>query len=226
MASNRGRLEAAAVAVVSDVIHVSGHLEDGAVRVLRPDVVVIDQKEVWWTTPVLCEKMTTSAKFSNSNILKRLLTGAVPSHGACASESRNGIGLIEKDSVRDKQCRPEKRHFGVEVVICHVKSVTGILRTQTWRTLDGTGEIAISRGERRLPHLRKLIQNVRDLDLVGVVVHEYHRSLVRQDHLRESRPVVQTHGDLRRFVGVIDEARVLDGTRKVAGHDEVRIANE
>lgn len=67
------------------------------------------------------------------------------------------------------------------------------------------------RAERRLPHVGELIEDIRDLGLIGIVVHKDNDTLLGEDELGEGWPVVQTHGDIWWLVKIWTQSAVLEG---------------
>jgi hypothetical protein len=72
----------------------------------------------------------------------------------------------------------------------------------------------------------KLVKDVRVFDLVCVVIHENNDTLLRQDHLGESRPLVEAHRDVRRLVQVVGQVRLLQNLTVVSRLNEVAVDNE
>lgn len=120
------------------------------------------------------------------------LTGTVGRHVAeTAVQGLVGtICLNHIGRVRNKQAQRTKGQLEIEVMVNHVHAIRSVLGVESWRSLDGTGEVAVGGGEGRLPHLRELVHKPGDGSLVGTVVHEEDGALVLQDHFGEGGPVV------------------------------------
>lgn len=112
-------------------------------------------------------------------------------------------------------------------MVCHVHVViasNGLIQTR--RSLFGARKSRICWRKRGFPHLGKLFQEVRYLSLICLVVKHSDDPLPREDHGRERRPVRQLHGNVRRGVDVVDEARFCDGDGVISGFDEVGIDHQ
>jgi hypothetical protein len=72
----------------------------------------------------------------------------------------------------------------------------------------------------------ELVKDVGVFDLICVVIHEDNNTLLRQDHFRESRPLVEAHRDVRRFIQVVGQIRLLKNIAVVSGLNEVAVDNE
>jgi len=64
------------------------------------------------------------------------------------------------------------------------------------------------------------------LGLVGVVVHENHDALLREDELRECGPVVNAHGNFGGDIGPFCKSGGFEGLGIVAHADEIGVADE
>jgi hypothetical protein len=72
----------------------------------------------------------------------------------------------------------------------------------------------------------ELVKDVGVFDLVCVVIHEDNDTLLRQDHLGESRPLVEAHRDVRRLVQVVGQVRLLENFTVVSRLNEIAVDNE
>lgn len=72
----------------------------------------------------------------------------------------------------------------------------------------------------------ELVKNVGVFCLVRVVIHEDNDALLRQDHFGESRPLIEAHRDVRRFVEVVGQVRLLKDLTVVSWLNEVAVDNE
>lgn len=91
--------------------------------------------------------------------------------------------------------------------------------------MNCTGEAGICRGKWSFPHLAELIKDIGDLGLIGIVVHEHDHALLCENHLRQGRPVIETHGYLPRHVQISRNAGLLDWSGEIAYPDKVGIAD-
>lgn len=74
--------------------------------------------------------------------------------------------------------------------------------------------------------MSELIKYVGIFDLVCVVIHEDNDTLLRQDHFRESGPLVEAHRNIRRLVQVVGQIRLLEDIAVVSWLDEVAVDNQ
>lgn len=89
-------------------------------------------------------------------------------------------------------------------MVRHVHPVPRLCVCKTGRALMRAREGSVDWRKGCLPHLGELVQNIRVLCLVCFVVHEDDGALAAQDHVGEGGPVIETHGDFRGFVDVVD----------------------
>lgn len=119
-------------------------------------------------------------------------------------------------------------------MVHQVQPVHGRVGRQVRRPLHGAGKGAVHGVKGRLPHLRELVHQPGIGRLVGLVVQEHDDAVAVDDHVLQRRPVLDAHGEHRRHVRVLEDARLLDvrhvdgRVRVVAvlqqhGHDVVRM---
>ena len=97
---------------------------------------------------------------------------------------------------------------------------------QTRRALLGAWKGGICGTVWSLPHLAKFIEDVRDLGLVGLVVHEDDDAFPGKDHVTESGPVAAMHRNPWGNIEVVGETRILNGIDIVGDIAEVRVDEE
>ena len=128
------------------------------------------------------------------------VTSAFIRHRPQASGSVDGVGLVQQRGGGDEETSSGKREFCVEVVIRQIHPLLRVRSLQIRRPLLRAWEVGVGGTERRFPDLAELVQDVRNLRLVGVVVHEYHHALLLEYEFRKRGPIVDAHGYLRRDV--------------------------
>lgn len=156
-----------------------------------------------------------------------LLTSASGRHISKTAVQRlvGAVGVNHIGRVGDKKVDRAKVQLEIEIMVNHVHAVESVLAVQTWGPLHCAREVAVGGGEGSLPHLRELVHDVGNLGLVCLVVHKEDGTLVFQDHLRESRPVIQGHGSLGGRVDDIFESRFFNGINEGAWWEKIRVTH-
>lgn len=111
-------------------------------------------------------------------------------------------------------------------MVRHIQPLPCLSVADTRGSLHRARKTAVSRRERRLPHLAELVEDIRYDSLIGFIVHEDDGTFACQYQFRKRRPVVDGQGDSRRDVGVSAQTAVFDWSCVVAYIDEVAVADE
>jgi len=151
-----------------------------------------------------------------------------------ASRVELAVGVVELSGVGDEErlvgattSQSADLNGDVQVVVGDVHEVlVRFFRVESWRALDGAGEVHVLRRERRFPHVRELFHDVRHGVLVGVVVHEHDHAVVVENHLAERGPLVFVLGDEFGGVEILGDSGVFDGGHEVFDESEVGVADE
>lgn len=137
------------------------------------------------------------------------------------------IGDVDRGGVGDEKRCAQKRDLSVKIVVCKVHElVSGNGLVEVRWALSGAREANVGGRKGSFPHVSELVQDVRYILLVGHVIHEDHYTLLGKNHLGESGPLVETHGDVGRLVEVRTKSRLLQGTSVVANVNKVAVDNE
>lgn len=115
----------------------------------------------------------------------------------------------------------------VEVVVGKVHQIiSGGLLVKIRGTLSGAREGTVGGREGSFPHVSELIKEVGVLCLVCIVIHEGDNTLLRQNHLRKGRPLVQTHRNVWRLIEVVSQVGLLENVAVVSGLDEIAVDDQ
>lgn len=92
--------------------------------------------------------------------------------------------------------------------------------------LHRAGEVWVNWREGCFGHLAEFVEDIGDLSLVGLVVHEDDDALAGEDHFGEGRPIVEGHGYFGGVVYIFGEAGVDNRVCVVADADIVAVDEE
>ena len=154
------------------------------------------------------------------------LTSALVSHVPQTPTPVYGVCHIQQRCRRHQKADPGKRNLSIKVVIRQIHPLFRIRLLEVWWPLLRAGKIGVGGTEWGFPDLAEFIQDVGDLGLVGVVIHEYDCPLLREDELGQRGPVVNAHGDFGRGVSPFRQARGFEGLGVVAHANEIRVTDE
>lgn len=137
------------------------------------------------------------------------------------------VGDVQFCRVGNQNILAKERNVCVEVVVRKVHQIiSGGVLVKIGRTLSSAREGTISRREGCLPHVGELVENVGIFGLVCVVIHEDDDALLRKDQFGQSRPLIETHRNVRWLVKVVRQVRLLKNFTVVAWLNEIAVDNE